>query len=160
MRATRSTILSSTMPHLSPSPRHLCPSRAPVQPGNSSPPPQGMSHPWALPFPSLLPLGKSHTFSSPKRLFPAGILAPWSCPKPWPCLWPLQQHRESLCLPSPAASAPQSPKHPHCCPQLSSSPKSARAHPGPRPPPPHSSPVPHGLLGLPGWGQAVVRGTC
>lgn len=67
MRATRSTILSSTMPHLSPSPRHLCPSRAPVQPGNSSPPPQGMSHPWALPFPSLLPLGKSHTFFLPKE---------------------------------------------------------------------------------------------
>lgn len=74
MRTTRATILSSTMPHLSPSPRCLHPRRAQVQPCRSSPPPQGLSHPSALPFPSLLPFGRSHTFSSPKRLFPAGTV--------------------------------------------------------------------------------------
>lgn len=141
------TILSSTIPHLSPSPRHLCPRRARVQPSSSSPPPQGTAHPSALPFPWLLPFGKSRTFSSPKRLFPAGTLAPWSCPKLWPCLWPLQQHGELLCLQSCSCCTPisKTSPHPRWCPQLQIS---------QNPPWPQDTPTPH-QCPVASWGSQV-----
>lgn len=142
------------------------PRRARVQPGSSSPPPQGTSHPSALPFPSLLPFGKSRTFSSPKRLFPAGTEAPWSCPKSWPCLGQLSGPSSSTGSHS-ASSVPQL-LHPNLqniptsppVPPAQFQPQISQSPPWLQDTPTHPLPVPHGLLGLPGGSQAVARGTC